>query len=756
MATLKDVAKRAGVSAATVSCCLSGAKNVKAETKLRIMQAVEELNYIPNAAARELRMTKTNKIGVVFPNIDDSYYNGLLRGISEQLRSNSHILNVAFSYQNAKFECEKIDELIHANVTGLLILTCQPENSEYFTSRVTKYNVPTVFLHHRPAGMDVNFLGFDNYATMKHLAGQLLEKGYQDIAIIMGDKRFSAEADCFRGVRDAFADRGLFFPERRVYVANMTKENAFRATMLACRDRVPHAIVSTSAQMTLGIQEALNLQGIRVPEDTVVATLGVESWNKTSQLPDIIYSRRSADTLGAAAARMLLDIIADDSRKTKTVTYTDEVIYSPIGLKPRMSKPEALSPAKRTLRILAQDTPSIRALEMLSANYVKDRDITVEFTYAQIGSMLQDIVANAAEPEATYDLVFFDTPWTEYIAAHNWLDDLNEIMPDQAPDAAPQIFPRFLDNATGNGKQIGLPVLGGTQIMFYRKDLFEKPAIMQAYKEQTGATLRPPKTWQEYNRIAAFFTRACNPDSPTAYGTAFPGIWDEFLAPEVMIRLWANGGSLVSSSGKPKIATAQNHQAYKIMLDSLRFMPENPFDMDAEAVTALFCAGEVAMIIAFTEFAGKILDSLNQQLITEIGYAPIPGCIDMRAGWNLGISKNSAKKDLIFPYFKWLFEADTGCYYTILGGQATIRQPYDNSEIIGLYPWMELTKRPSAHLYNRGIPTRKGRRVIPVNQVEEILCNVLRRAACSEISLSGALQTAQEEMEQLFIKYGYQ
>lgn len=752
MATLKDVAKRAGVSVATVSCCLSGAKNVKAETKLRIMQAVEDLNYIPNAAARELRMTKTNKIGVVFPNIDDPYYNGLLRGISDQLRSNAHILNVAFSYQNAKFECEKIDELIHANVTGLLVLTCQPENSEYFTSRVAKYDIPTVFLHHKPANMDVNYLGFDNYATMKHLTLQLLNKGYEDIALIMGDKRFSAEADCFRGLRDAFAEQGMTFPEKRVYVANMTKENAFRATMMACREGIPHAILSTSAQMTLGIMEALDLQGIRVPENTVVATLGVESWNKTSQLPGVIYSRRSADTLGAAAARMLLDMMDDGSQRTKTVTYTDEVIYSPIPLNPRTQTPGAPPAAKQKLRVLAQDTPSIRALEMLSGNYGKDQDVTVEFTYTQIGTMLQDIEDNAALPEAAYDLVYFDTPWTEYLAAHDWLDDLSEIL----QGTAPQIFPRFLDNATGAGKRIGLPVLGGTQIMFYRKDLFEKPSIMQSYKEQTGATLRPPKTWQEYNQIAAFFTRACNPDSPTAYGTAFPGIWDEFLAPEVMVRMWANGGSLVSSSGKPKIAATQNHQAYKTMLDSLSYMPENPFDMDAEDVTALFCAGDVAMIIAFSEYAGQILDSVNQQVITGIGYAPIPGRIDIRAGWNLGISKNSSKKDLILPYFKWLFEADTGCYYTILGGQSTIRQPYDNSEIIGLYPWMELTKQQPAHLYNRGIPSRKGRRVIPVNQVEAILCNVLRRAACSDMPLSQALEKAQAEMEELFKKYGYQ
>ena len=74
MATLKDVAKRAGVSIATVSCCLSGAKNVRVETKLRVMEAIEELGYIPNSAARNLKLRSSKEIGVVLPDINDAFY----------------------------------------------------------------------------------------------------------------------------------------------------------------------------------------------------------------------------------------------------------------------------------------------------------------------------------------------------------------------------------------------------------------------------------------------------------------------------------------------------------------------------------------------------------------------------------------------------------------------------------------------------------------------------------------------------------
>ena len=74
MATLKEVAKRAGVSTATVSCCLSGARNVRAETKLRVQQAIEDLKYIPNAAARSLKKMQTNKLGVILPDLSDHFF----------------------------------------------------------------------------------------------------------------------------------------------------------------------------------------------------------------------------------------------------------------------------------------------------------------------------------------------------------------------------------------------------------------------------------------------------------------------------------------------------------------------------------------------------------------------------------------------------------------------------------------------------------------------------------------------------------
>lgn len=121
MVTLKDVAKDAGVSIATVSCCLSGSRNVKPETRVRIMDSIEKLKYIPNSSARNLKTADSRRIGVVLTDIDNFYHAEIFKGISAELQSKGYHISVAFSNNSPDIECEKIDDFISSNVSGLLI-----------------------------------------------------------------------------------------------------------------------------------------------------------------------------------------------------------------------------------------------------------------------------------------------------------------------------------------------------------------------------------------------------------------------------------------------------------------------------------------------------------------------------------------------------------------------------------------------------------------------------------------------------------
>lgn len=150
MVTLKDVAKDAGVSVATVSCCLSGNKPVKEATRLKILESIEKLKYIPNASARNLKAPRSHLIGVVLTDIDDQYHAEIFKGVSSILQKEGYTVSVAFSNNHPEKERAIINDFISQNAAGLLIITCQPQNREFFQNRIMNFHIPTVFLDRIP------------------------------------------------------------------------------------------------------------------------------------------------------------------------------------------------------------------------------------------------------------------------------------------------------------------------------------------------------------------------------------------------------------------------------------------------------------------------------------------------------------------------------------------------------------------------------------------------------------------------------
>ena len=173
MITLKDVAREAGVSIATVSCALSGKKAVRPETYTKIMDAVEKLKYIPNYSARNLKKKASNMVSVLLPGMRSQFYSGLFDGISSYLQSHGYSINIAFSNDSADVECTKIDEFITQNSAGLIIVTTQPGNTAFFQNHIMDYQIPAVFVEREPDSVFCNYVGFRHYDTFHSITSVL-------------------------------------------------------------------------------------------------------------------------------------------------------------------------------------------------------------------------------------------------------------------------------------------------------------------------------------------------------------------------------------------------------------------------------------------------------------------------------------------------------------------------------------------------------------------------------------------------------
>ncbi|HHV12221.1 MAG TPA: extracellular solute-binding protein [Clostridiales bacterium] len=757
MATLKDVAKDAGVSIATVSCCLSGSKTVKPETKMRVMDSIEKLKYIPNASARNLKSSSSNRIGVVLTDIDNLYHAEIFKGISSFLQDKSYTVSVAFSNNSPDIECERIDDFISQNVSGLIIITCQPNNTDFFKNRIKNYNIPTVFIERCPDDIFVSFISFDNYQTTYYITYELLRKGYRKIALITGSEHFSSERECISGYKDAFTNHNMAYDDNMVGNTNMSKEGAFKYTMTSIDTKNIEAVITTSQNIAEGVLEAFHIKGLKVPENVQLITFSEECWNTTAKIPGVVHSSRTAFTLGTAASNLLLRNIKSPLLfEEETITFSDDIINYPLDV-PMV---DALKPPKDNvqvnpsgLRVLMVDLATSHSTMLLSSNFTRRTGIPISFDFVPQNKVLKTIQDMISSKDA-YDIYMYDVPWLEYMVQNSFVSDISEFV-DSNDFNKDLLFKENMDNCRCEDKFYGVPIIGGSQIMFYRKDLFENREIIKTFKNKYKISLRPPKTWTEFNGTAEFFTRSYNPKSPTEYGTSFAGIIDEELAPEILIRLWSYGGKIWDKYNRACLNSPENAKAFHSILRTVKYTGQSPFEVSIQQTVSDFCHGKTAMLITYTEYAAQISESIHKKIIGRVGYEPLPGKTPVSIGWNFGLNPFSTKTEMAYLYFNWLCKHDTSYYMTILDGQSPVIAPYHSHELLKLYPWMEITEKSFEYARKRNGPYRSKALVIPQNKIETILCNVLRLILTQGLSIQAALDIGQKQMVTLFNYYGY-
>ncbi|MDO4272545.1 MAG: extracellular solute-binding protein [Eubacteriales bacterium] len=755
MATLKDIAKDAGVSIATVSCCLSGSKPVKAETRMRIMDSIEKLKYIPNWSARNLKSYHSNLIGVVLTDIDNLYHSEIFKGISAYLQNQDFTVSVAFSNNSPDIECQKIEDFISQNAAGLIIITCQPQNTDFFRSRILNYQIPTVFIERAPENLFANFTGFDNYQTAFYLTAKLLKKGYKKPALICGPVHFSSENDSIRGYKDALFDSGIKADDSLICSTNMSKEDAFKSVLTEICTQTPDSVITTSENMALGAIEAFNTYGLTIPDSVRIITYSEESWNKASRIPGVIHTERTAFRLGQSASELLLQNIKSPALfEPKIISMEDPVIYGELPLPGRDSL-IVPGPTVHTnkLKVLMVDLATSRSIFLLSDYFTRKTGIALEFDFYPQNQML-DRISHTIDTDAAYDIHMYDVPWLNFMVQNTFVSDISDFI--NSPSFHKKtIFKENMDNCKCEGQYYGIPIIGGSQIMFYRKDLFENRQIVKAFQNRYQISLRPPKTWTEFNGTARFFTRSFNPDSPTEYGTSFAGITDEELAPEILIRLWAYGGMLWDAYNRPQLYSPENVRAMESILQTLQYTERNPFCTSIADTVADFSSGKTAMLITYTEYAAQITNGIHNNTIGRIGYEILPGKCPASIGWNMGLNPFSKNTAAAFAYFDWLTQHDTSYYMTILDGQSPVIAPYHSQELLKLYPWLGITERSFSYTHKRTGPYKNNTLIIPQNKIEAILCNVLHQILEDGISIEEALKKNEESMKHLFHSYGY-
>lgn len=335
--TIKDVAKAAGVSVASVSRVFNGHDNVTRDTCERIMQAARQLRYMPNGAARSLITRRTQTIGALLPDLHGAFFSELIRGIDLAARARGLHLLVSSSHDNAD-EAASTLRTMRGRVDGLLVMS--PHANPGFLSDNLPPALPAVLMNTGSGDGRHAWLTVDNHGGAYAMTRHLMAGGRRRIAFIRGPDNNIDAAERLRGYRDAMGE-WVDEPGSCSLSGDFLEESGYRAgrAVLGMTPR-PQAVFAANDMMALGCLSAFSEAGVRVPEDIALAGF--------DDIPMARYTTPSLSTVrvriaefGARALERLVEAIErpDDMQAVEQLMPTELVIRTSCGGPARDASP---------------------------------------------------------------------------------------------------------------------------------------------------------------------------------------------------------------------------------------------------------------------------------------------------------------------------------------------------------------------------------------------------------------------------------
>lgn len=300
MATIRDVAKKAGVSVATVSRVINGIGYVHEDTRRKVEIAIKELSYTPNEVARSLYKRKSRLVGLVLPDITNPFFPELARGAEDEMQANDFRIIFSNTDEQLKKEQDYIQTFVQNNVVGLIVSTNYPEHDTY-----RNLNIPVVYLDrtadHRPS------VFADGHEGGMLAARELAARGSRRITIMQGPKHIRPAQDRFQGAVHWLEEQGMPYQVIETSSFSFT-ESGIRADELFQRYPDTDGIIASNDIAAAAILHEALRQGKRVPED--VQIIGFDDIPLCGLLtPALTTIRQPAYDMGRAAARLLIDLI---------------------------------------------------------------------------------------------------------------------------------------------------------------------------------------------------------------------------------------------------------------------------------------------------------------------------------------------------------------------------------------------------------------------------------------------------------------
>jgi LacI family transcriptional regulator len=323
LATMADVARRAGVSVSTVSHVLNKTRTVTPETARAVEAAIAEVGFTPNILARSLVRSSTNAIGVALSAITNIYFGEVVRGIQSECARHGLMMFFADTEDNADHQFEVVRELHQRRVDGM-ILAPVPDPEERTLTYLKRHNIPVVFVDRSTEGI-FDQVVIENKRSMMDLVAHLVGHGHRRIALIAGLDGLSTTIERVEGYRAGLAEAALSFDKALVENGESDIEAAYKAVQrLLGKERPPTAIVAANNKMTIGAMKALRESGRHVPKDIALVGFDDFEWADSFE-PRLTVIAQPCHQMGVRAISELVKRMKNGDKRARTIRLPAEL-----------------------------------------------------------------------------------------------------------------------------------------------------------------------------------------------------------------------------------------------------------------------------------------------------------------------------------------------------------------------------------------------------------------------------------------------
>lgn len=325
-ATIRDVAKEAGVSVATVSRVINNSSLISNKTKKKVRKIIRELGYVPYAHAKTVIQKNMRTIGLLLPDIKNIFYPLVIRGVEDTLEREDYSIFLCNTDESIDKEKKYLDTLINKGVEGIILLGTRPAKLKHnYIINISK-ELPVVMVNDYILGSNIYSVMTDEVEGAYSAINYLISLGHRKIAFINGNVDYTTYRYKYQGYERALADSGITMLEDYHIKETPYEIGGYRGTnKLLEMEEKPTAIFTASDQIAVGVYRAINKAGFKIPQDFSV--IGYSGIPLSAELfPELSTVDQFPERTGKLAAQTLLRLISGEVLEQKRILIEPKLV----------------------------------------------------------------------------------------------------------------------------------------------------------------------------------------------------------------------------------------------------------------------------------------------------------------------------------------------------------------------------------------------------------------------------------------------